>query len=165
VVMMADQASRRQAEDTLAQEITARGAQGVAMYTLMPDAAPSMEAATRAALEKAGVQGVVAMRPVNIDKEIEVTPVIYNQPMYGSYWGGYYGYGWGSPWARPMSMGNDVTVKTVVSVETLVYSLKQNKLIWSGTSKTTNPPNVQKFVKKLAADAATELDKQGLIQH
>jgi hypothetical protein len=165
VVMIKDQASRRRAEDTLAQEITARGAQGIAMYTLLPDAEPSMEAATRTALENAGVQGIVAMRPVNVAKELQITPVIQSSPFYRGYWGGgYYAYGWGMPWVEPMVIGSEISVQTVVSVETLVYSLKQNKLVWSGTSKTTNPPKVHSFVKKLAADAAKELEKNGLIR-
>jgi len=84
--------------------------------------------------------------------------------MYGAYWGGYYGYGWGSSWAGgPVSMGNDIRVDTIVYVETLVYSLKQNKLIWSAQSKTTNPPNTDKFVLMLAQEVGDELKKDGVI--
>ena len=93
-----------------------------------------------------------------------VTPVTTYSPMYGSYWGGYYGHGWGSPWmGGPVNMGNDIRVDDVVYVETLVYSLKQNKLIWSGQSKTTNPPNIDKFVKLLANEVAIEMNKASLI--
>jgi len=165
VVMINDRSTRRVAEDTLAAEITRRGGQGIAMYTLQDDdAKPSAEAATRAALEKAGVEGVVVMRPVKSDKDITVTPVNTYSPMYGAYWGGYYGYGWGSSWAGgPVSMGNDIRVDTIVYVETLVYSLKQNKLIWSAQSKTTNPPNTDKFVLMLAQEVGDELKKDGVI--
>jgi len=165
VVMINDRSTRRVAEDTLAAEITRRGGQGIAMYTLQDDdAKPSAEAATRAALEKAGVEGVVVMRPVKSDKDITVTPVNTYSPMYGAYWGGYYGYGWGSSWAGgPVSMGNDNRVDTIVYVETLVYSLKQNKLIWSAQSKTTNPPNTDKFVLMLAQEVGDELKKDGVI--
>lgn len=165
VVMINDRSTRRVAEDTLAAEITRRGGQGIAMYTLQDDdAKPSAEAATRAALEKAGVEGVVVMRPVKSDKDITVTPVNTFSPMYGAYWGGYYGYGWGSSWAGgPVSMGNDIRVDTIVYVETLVYSLKQNKLIWSAQSKTTNPPNTDKFVLMLAQEVGDELKKDGVI--
>ena len=165
VVMINDRSTRRTAEDTLAAEITKRGGQGVAMYTLQEDdAKPSAEAATRAAVEKAGAVGLVVMRPVRRDKDVTVTPVTTYSPMYGSYWGGYYGHGWGSPWmGGPVNMGNDIRVDDVVYVETLVYSLKQNKLIWSGQSKTTNPPNIDKFVKLLANEVAIEMNKASLI--
>jgi hypothetical protein len=165
VVMMKDQASRRIAEDTLAREISARGAKGIAMYTLLPDAEPSMEAATRAALEKEGVLGIITMRPVSSEEKIQVTPFAEPDIAYRSFWGGYYGRGWGRPWISPIGIGNELSVDTVVSVETMVYSLRQNKLVWTGTSKTTNPPRVQKFVERLSAAVAAELEKQGLIKH
>ena len=50
-----------------------------------------------------------------------------------------------------------------MTVETLVYSLKQNKLLWAGQSKTTNPSNVDAFVKELAAGAVREMKKVGLL--
>lgn len=157
VVMMENEASRRAAEDTLAREITARGAVGVPMYSIYAGKKTD-EAAARAALEKAGVQAVVVMRPV-VSKEISSTPVTYSAPMYRGYWGGYYGAGWGGAYMT----GGDIRTDTIVSVETLVYSLKQNKLVWGGQSRTTNPSNVESLVKKLAGAAASELEKQGLI--
>ncbi|MGC4027361.1 MAG: hypothetical protein QM696_00610 [Steroidobacteraceae bacterium] len=164
VVMMKDQASRRTAEDVLAREITAHGADGVPMYVLLPDVEPSNEPETRAALERAGVQGVVVMRPVKTEQSLRVVPGSPLGPPYRSYWGGYFGYGWGAPW--PWAFGvrsQDVEVDTVVSVETLVYSLKQNRLIWSGTSKTTNPPKVEAFIHQLAQQAAQQLQKEALL--
>jgi len=168
VVMVKSETSRRAAEDTLAREITARGAQGLAMYALAPNVVPSKEteAETRALLEKAGVAGVVVMRPVSVDKQMVATTVTSIDPMYRGYWGGYYGYGWASPYgAAPMTTNQtELRLDTVVSVETLVFSLKQNKLVWSGKSETTNPAGVDKQVKELAAMAAKELQKQGLIK-
>src|SRR5215831_9082591 len=128
VVMMENEGSRRTAEDTLAREITARGAQGVAMYTIMPDAKPSKEEATRAALEKANVDAVVVMRPIDIHNKLEIKPATYVDSSYTGYWNGYYGHGWGAPWAGPVTIGTDINSTTTVTVETLVYSLKQNKL-------------------------------------
>lgn len=156
VVMMKNPASRRAAEDTLAREISKRGAQGVPMYTLLEDAHLGNDEATRAALEAAQVKGVVAMRPVSTDKEVVATPT-YSGPAYGGYYGGYHSYGWGSSW------GSQVYTNTIVSVETLVYSLEQNKLVWGGQSKTTNPENVDALVKELAEAVAEELQKQRLI--
>jgi hypothetical protein len=164
MVMMRDEESRRAAEDTLAKEITARGAQGVPMYTLLPSASPSDQALAREALEKAGVQGAVVMRPVSVEKEVSSTPETYLDPKYSGMWGGYYEYGWNSSWGTPMVTGGEVHVDQIVSVETLVYSLKQNKLVWSGQSRTTNPEGVNELVKQLSAEAAAELEKQGLIR-
>jgi hypothetical protein len=163
VVMMKDEATRRPAEDALAREITARGAQGIPMYTLMPGGSPSDEAAARAACEAAGVQGIVLLKPTAVDKEVTSKPVTSLEPSYGSYWGGYYGAGWATPY-EPVTVGEDIQIKRVVTIETRVYSLKQNKLVWTGQSRTTNPSNVDTVVKQLAAAAAKQLQKEGLIQ-
>ncbi len=162
VVMVKDESSRRPAEDALAREITARGAQGIPMYTLMPGGSPSDEAAARAACENAGVQGIVVIKPTAVDKQITSEPVTYLEPTYSGYWGGYYGAGWGASYA-PVTAGEDIRADTIVTIETRVYSLKQNKLVWTGKSKTTNPSNVDEVVRKLAAATAAELKKAGLI--
>jgi hypothetical protein len=158
VVMMQDEPSRRSAEDTLAREISAHGARGIPMYKILPNAQPGNEEQAKAALEGAQIQGVVVMRPLGVSKDVTVSPA-YGGPYYSGYWGGYYGYGWGSPW------GPSVYTDTTVSVETLVYSLKQNQLVWGGRSKTTNPENVNELVSEVASAAADELSKQGLIAH
>ena len=162
VVMVNNEASRRVAEDKLAQEISARGAVGVPMYVLYPDAKPSNEPEARAALEKAGVLGIVVMRPVSVDKEIESRPATYSEPSYRGYWGGYYGAGWGTPWGATWS-GGEIQTNTIVRIETLVYSLKQNKLVWGGESRLVNPSSIDKTINRLATAAAMELHKQGLI--
>src|SRR5215471_849543 len=91
VAMMNNEAGRRAAEDALAREITARGARGVPMYQIYPDARPGSEAEARKVLEKDGFAGVVVVRPVAVDKELVSTPTTYAGPPYGAYWGGYYG--------------------------------------------------------------------------
>ena len=87
-----------------------------------------------------------------------VLGALYMGPRYGPYWGGYYGYGWGGAWGA-----TNIRTDTIVTVETLVYSLKQNKLVWVGESKTTNPSNVDAFVKELATGAAKQMKKLGLL--
>ncbi len=156
LVMSRQEATRRAAEDALARAITAQGARGIPLYMVSPDAAN--EAATRAALEKQGFSAVVVMRPIGSQQRVTATPTMYAGPMYGGFWGGYYGYGWGSPWGATA-----IRTDTIVQVETLVYSLAQNTLVWGGQSQTTNPANVEGFVHEVADAAARELRKAGLI--
>lgn len=158
-VLTKNEASRRAAEDALAREITAGGAQGVPSYTLIAAAAAPDEAKAKAQIEGAGATGVVVMRPVDTSKEVVATST-YMGPSYGPYWGGYYGYGWGGAWGG----GVDVRTNTIVTVETLVYSIPQNKLIWAGQSNTTNPSKVDAFVRELATAARREMKKAGLLQ-
>jgi len=159
VVMASDQTTRRAGEHALARELSARGAQGIPMYTLLGDAHPE-ETKARVAAEQAGIVGVVVLRPVRIDKELSSTPGSYSGPMYGAFWGGYHGLGGGSPW--PVHDGG-LRTDTIIIVETLVYSLTQNKLLWGGQSKTRNPANLDRLIADTAEQVADELVRQGLI--
>jgi len=183
VVMIDDEANRRVAEDTLASEITHYGAKGVPMYRILPGHKVEDEATAKAAIEKAHVKGVVVMRPMGVRQEVETTQV-YSGAMYGGYWGGYYGYGWGNAWGAPVSpyrtshgpqelypyggasVGTSETYSTtteIIMVETLVYSLEQNQLVWAGRSETTDRPKLQVFVIELTGMVAKELGRMGLL--
>jgi hypothetical protein len=161
-VMIKDPKSRHKAEDTLAKAITDLGGQGIAMYTISADSAPDKEgeSKTRAAVEAVGAKGLVVMRPVDVNHRTSATASISSNDLYGGYWGGYYGIGWADPWT---DKAPDTRVDIVVTVETFVFSLPQNKLVWSGTSETTNPKNAAKLVQQLAGDGARELRRLGLL--
>lgn len=158
VVMTREQSSRRAAEDALARELTTRGAEGIPMYSIQTEEGPDTEEEARAAAEQAGIVGVVVMRPVRTDKEVVSTPSAYAGPAYGGYWGGYYGYGWG------VATGGEIRTDTIVVVETLVYSLQQNKLVWAGQSKSTNPSSVDALIEDAAEQVADELERLGLLE-
>jgi len=161
-VMIKDPAARRRAEDTLAKEITALGGQGIPMYSIHAESAPTKEgeSKTRAAVEAVGAVGLVVMRPVDVNHRSTATLNVSANDLYGGYWGGYYGIGWADPW---VDKAPDQRVDIVVTVETHVFSLPQNKLVWTGTSETTNPKNAEKLVHKLAVDGVRELRRLGLL--
>lgn len=158
IVMSTDRTTRRAAEDALARELTRRGAQGVPMYTLLPDADSHDEATARAAAERAGVTGVVVMRPVRSDTATPSTPANYQGPMYDGFWGGYYGHGWGAAY------DGAIQTDTFVTIETIVYGLRDNKVLWAGQSKTTNSRNVNRVIADTTKHAVSELVRLGLLQ-
>jgi len=162
VVMLQDPKARRRAEDALAKEITKLGAKGVAMYTIAPAGVTPKEgeSQTRAVVESIGAKGVVVMRPVDVNHRAVQTATPSSNDVYGGYWGGYYGIGWADPW---VDKAPDTRVDIVVTVETFVFSLPQNKLVWTGTSATTNPKNAEKLVHQLATDGVKELRNLGLL--
>ena len=155
-VVTTDKVTRRWAENVLTAELTKRGARGIAGYTIVPDVTD--EAKAKALLGKSGAAGVVCMRPVDRELEVDSSLAAYTGPRYLPYWGGYYGYGWGAAWSP-----QEAHIDTIVSVETLVYSLKQNKLIWGGRSRTRNPRDVDALVTEVARAAAKEMRKAGVI--
>lgn len=148
-VMLNDVASRRNAEDKLASEITARGAKGVPMYQIVEPGGD--QAAARAALTSADIQGVVVMTPSEADLTSN-TRIDYGAPPYNTYWNGYFDYAPANP---PSSKP--------VSVDTLIYSLRQNQLVWAGKSKTTDAKTVDSLITEVTAATADELKRLMLL--
>lgn len=168
IVMTPDESVRYGAEDVLAQELTKRGVVGVAAYSVIPKELTKDKDRAKEFLEKAGVKGAVAMRVVGKDKELSgsaggYSPVgigYWGSPVYSSFYGGgFYGYGWGGVY-----MPGYLQTDTIVSVETLVYNLETDKLVWAARSETTNPEKVGTFIRELTAKAAAQMKKDGLIK-
>ena len=156
LVITKDDSLRVAGEEALVRELTARGFQTVASYRIVPR--PEQETAARARVwyEKAGVAGVVALRPTSREKVVTYTPSMWVSASYGSLWS-YYDYGWGAVYV-PQTTRED----TFVVVETLVFSVPLNQLVWAGVSETRNPKQLQQFVTDLVGVAAREMEKQGL---
>jgi hypothetical protein len=156
LVITQDESLRVAGEESLVRELTARGLQMVATYRIVPR--PELETADKAKVwyDKHGVEGVVAVRPVAKEKVRTYEPSLWMSPTYGNLWS-YYGYGWSTVYV-PGSSRED----TIVVVETLVFSVPLNQLVWAGVSETKNPKQLQTFVMDLVKAAAREMDKQGL---
>lgn len=163
VIVSKDEATRRPAEKALADQLTAAGAQGIPAFTIVPPEVIKDKDKAKEQLVAQGVDAVVIMRVTGKDKELNYTPGMampvgyWGGPHYGT-WGGYWGYGWGMAYSPGY-----LTTDTIVSVETLVYSLNQDKLVWAGMSDTTNPTKVDSFIKELVKGAAAQMKKAGLL--
>ena len=151
-----DDALRMSAEEALARQLTAIGVQGVGAYRLIPREELENKDKAKAWFEKTGVEGVVAMRPVSAKTVTTYTPSMWSSGYYTSLWG-YYGYTWGAVY-DPGYLRED----TVVTVETLVFSVPRDKLLWAALSETTNPKSMDAFMKDLVTTAVKEMKKAGL---
>jgi hypothetical protein len=151
-------AMRHAAEDALAREITAHGAQGVPGYSVLADDEIRDQPKVKAKLEGLGFAGVVVMRVAGKETQVNYTPATYYGSPYYRTWGGYWGYGWGAAY-DPGYM----SVEKIVKIETLVYSLDQGLLVWAGVSRTTDPTQVDSFITEVAREAGNQMDKDGLL--
>jgi hypothetical protein len=150
-----NESTRRAGEDILARELSARGVRGIPGYQLTGAQPVRDSEALRRKLERAGIDGTVIMRVVDRRQEVNYIP---GGPAYGSMYG-YWDYGWGM-----MGHPGYLETDTIVSVETLVYSLPQDKLLWGGVSETTDPANLDSFIKEIVKKAGDEIRKAGLLQ-
>jgi hypothetical protein len=57
-----------------------------------------------------------------------------------------------------------VRTDTYVSIETLLYDLRRNQLVWAGQSRTMNPQDVDIFIAELVTAVADELREAGLLE-
>ena len=154
VMLTSNESARRSAEQALVDEINKRGVQGVASYTLLPGDMARDTARARVVLAQQGVDAVFAVRVLGKEQQTTYTP---GTAYYGSTWG-YWGHGWGAVYSPGY-----VSTDQIVTVETLVFSISQNKLVWAGQSKTTNPSNIDSFVQELVHVVGGELRKAGLV--
>jgi hypothetical protein len=155
LVVVDEEALRYAAEDQAAREITVHGGMGIPAYRLLPQAEIRNKEKARALFEKEGIEGVVVLRPVA--KEKALSGSFTGSPYAGSFWGpGFWGggAGWGSGYLR---------TDLILVVETLVYSLEQNQLVWASQSQTMNPTEIGSFIRDLGKTIGTEMEKQGLL--
>ena len=146
-------------EETLAAEMQSRGVDCVAGYTILPGELVRNRDKAKEFLKKAGVSGVVIVRLVGDEERTTSSPatVWYSQPYYQGF-NSYWSHGWSAAYVP----GYTWTDK-VITLETLIYSIDKDELIWAGRSESTNPKDIQKFVKELVKEAGKELRKAGLV--
>ena len=77
------------------------------------------------------------------------------------YYGRFWGYYWNA-WNAFYDPGYYRTTRTY-TVETNVYSLKRDKLIWSGTTTSVDPSGLDKLMKASVNAVYKEMKKQGFI--
>ena len=156
LVISNDDSLRVPGEEALVRELTARGMQAVATYRIAPKEELRSAETARPWFEKGGIEGVVAVRPISADTRQVYTPDMWVGTNYGTLWG-YYGYGWSAVWV-PGSRQQ----QTTVVVETLVFSLPRNQILWGAVTETKNARDLRAFVQELAKESVEEMQKQGL---
>jgi len=150
VCMTKDAGLRRIAENTTASKLA--GAQAIPSYQILGDTDLKDLDAVKSKLRAAGINGVLAMRMTGVSEQ--VTDV--GGP-YGTF-DGYWGYAAGAAYG-PGYLDSE----TVVHMVSNLYSLEQNKLLWSGVSKTFDPSSAQDFMTDVSKAVAKSLEKERVI--
>jgi hypothetical protein len=150
-----DEVLRRNAEVTFVKRVP----KATAAYTLLAGNTVQDRDKAKAIVEKAGFDGAVVMRIVRQDKETVYSPGTswWGTAPYGSMWG-YWGYGWGTAY-QPGYITND----TYVTIETNVYSVKDDKLLWASRSESANPETVTKLIEKVISTNIKEMKKRKIL--
>ena len=150
-----DQATRRSLESHL----VARIANSTASYEVLTEDETRDVNRAKAKISSAGFDGAVIVRYVGTDKQTTYVPgtTWWGPAPYGSMYG-YWGYGWGAVY-DPGYMVTD----TIISLESLVFDVGKDKLIWASRSETTNPTSMQNLVNSLIDTTVREMKKQKVL--
>jgi hypothetical protein len=158
IAVVKDETSRRVIEDQLAKRIGAMS-KAVASYTVL--SSDVLKAGNDAVFNQKLTEGkfthILMMRLADIEKETSYVPGT-TTGFYGGY-GRYYGYG-----AGMYSTPGYYTEDKNYFIETTVYSLSPDKLLWTGTTKTVNPSKIEKTVNEIADVVSDKMKKDGFLK-
>lgn len=150
---------RRQVEDAVRTAITQVPTVTSYQSVTSPDALKELPKVLLAA-QQAGADGVVSVRLVSDRSELQYSPgMAYPASYYAmpGYWGPRYG-------LAPMGYAPPVvTSSRMVAIETCIYRLSDNKLVWSGLTSTRNPDSLAELIRETAEVVRKRLIKDGLI--
>jgi hypothetical protein len=148
-----DETLRRNVEDKLASRIP----NSTPSYKVLGMKQAQDSTLIKQHLNELGFDGALVMKVASVDAKVTYVP--------GNYWyASPYSFGpyWGNAWGYPYDPGY-VDVDKVVSVETQIFSLKTDKLIWAGRSETTNPKSAAKLANAVVDRVVNALHNDGLL--
>jgi len=143
-----DVAVRRSAEDELVQRIGPDRA--AASYTVLADNELTDRARLKQRAMELGFDGLLVFRIARVQREATWVP--------GTYWGPYYAIGGWPVWDPGY-----VATNTVVSVETDVYNVLDDRLIWASRSRTYDPRSMRQLVDDVTTAVSKRMRKEGLL--
>ncbi len=146
-------------EDIFTQRLNAAGITGIPGYTTIPPAARQAEGPFSAAVAQTGAQAVLIVRLLRVDTRTQVSTVMVPGPRWGPYGGFYGGFAGGPAWFP----ATDVTQFDVATVESNLYDVGTQRLIWAATTRTINPSSVAQEAPGFADLIIGQLRARGLI--
>ena len=149
--LLKNETVRRQVEDQMASLLPGKAVQSYKVFGLKQLTEDDNVYERR--LNTDGFDGIVMMRIASIDSTTRL--VTGNYPMYYGSWRRY----WAASWMGYYEPSYYTTDKTY-NVEVTVYSLKQNKLIWTGTSTAVNPSGSSKPYENISKEVYKKMKEQ-----
>ncbi len=157
VAMLKNETSRHKAEDQMVKYLQGKG---VVSYNYLNQSINEKD--EKQIIEKIKADhfdGAVIMRLVDVDKEVNYMPgVISSYPIYYRSFGGYYRRSW-----MYYSSPNRYFTTRTYTIEVNIYSIKEDRIIWAGLTKTTNPEGVDKMVAEIAKVVYDKMLEEGFI--
>ena len=157
-----DDGRRRLYEQSFADRITSAKVAGIAGYTLIEDPADyGSKPKILEAVKKSGADAVLLADLVSVkEKERQVPSSFVYSPRFG-YGHGFYGYQ-GRAYDTGYQPGH-TTIDTVVKLETTVFDVQTEKMVWAGGTRSFNTASAEKVVMENADLILSSMRKSGLL--
>ena len=157
MVTIKQELTRKVAEDKAVRLIEARGkAKAIPSYSILQMNELDDKELVKSKISSMGFDGVILMRYAGSEdeKKYEQTEGWQN-----------YDYFYGVYCPACGAVYNSTTPNGVkVFIETMFFSLKEEKLIWSGITETKDPKNPAKVVGEIAEEVVKTLQKEGVME-
>lgn len=154
--MVKDQQMRRDIEEAIVSQMPNTIA--VPAYKMITNEELADLNAVKQKLNERGMEGALVLSVRNVNQKTSY----YSSGMYpSSYYsfGGYYNYAWNYMYDPYVYSNTNV----YVDLEILIYSLKDDKLVWYGESTSVNPKGIQETISELAVSVKNQLVEDGLL--
>jgi hypothetical protein len=154
--MVKDQQMRRDVEDAIASQMPNTIA--VPAYKMVTNEELADIDAVKQKLKDRGMEGALVLSVKNVNQKTSY----YSSGMYPSAYytfGGYYNYAWNYMYDPYVYSNTNV----YVDLEILIYSLKNDQLVWYGESTSVNPKDIQETISELGVSVKNQLVEDGLL--
>ena len=151
---------RRIFEDEFVTLFKQRGVKATSSYRVVPDEELRNEKKLDMKVKESGSDTILMTRLIDIRKDTQYIPPDYVYAPPAHYYGGWHGY---YNRSYMMSPGYTVEYETAV-LETNLYDLKSDKLIWSARSDAPTDGKMGKHIKDFAQSIIKQLAEAKLIK-
>ncbi|MBL4682163.1 MAG: hypothetical protein JKY88_15765 [Pseudomonadales bacterium] len=173
-----DNVDRRMFEASMVAALTKVGVNSIASYTVLPDVGKLNEDTVTAVVEKYKYDGVLVTKLITVNTDIKrVAAKSYTQATgfyqtgyptgyYSPGYNGFYARGYYNHYATAYTTVNEPAYNietTTALVETNLYDVETEKLIWSGRSATVNPLSAGSVIPSITAIVAKTLKEEKIV--
>ena len=145
--------SRKVFENGFLLELSNRKIQAKVSYTLLPDYESLDKETVKAAITGSSIDGVIVLRAVKVTKEDRHVQAQSEGTRYDEFYAYVGDY-------RP-TYDSYTTQDTVVHLETNLYAVRGEQLIWTGKTETFNPTDVHVLIAELADKVVAQILQTG----
>lgn len=158
VALLRNETNRRRTEDEMVKYLHGKG---VTSYSYLGEKFNrNDEEALRSKIKNDGFDAAITMRLIDVDKEkIFVPEQHYMYPMYYSDFSRYYFRNW-----MYYTTPGYYTITKKFIIETVIYSIQDDKIIWSGITETYDPEGVKRLTNEIAHAIRKKMLQEGFIE-